>query len=367
VSNVTGIALIGGGRWAHVLASVVVDLLSKDTTAIVVSESNPDGWADWLSSHRQWESAPTIEQALARSDVSHVVIARRAKDHAKTCLLALAAGKAVLVEKPFCLTLGDLDHLLEESRDAHCGTGLVFHFARNQSLFREACQKQAPINEITLDWGDPKAEVRHGQAKSYDPSLNVLQDVMPHAWSIIHPFLHGEAMRLEDVAIEGGGRSVTLNLRADDVSIRILMQRDCAQRTRLLRVNGADWQAQLDFATEPGHAEIEGATVDIANGFSSPLAVQLRAFLENRLPPATAFMNAQDAIRLSVEALGQVRFKQAKAIQSGNTDAADYARREIESGGVSGDGIAVSQNAIDDWLDAVAETATDCLLHGQTL
>lgn len=352
MTDLTGVAVLGGGRWARVLASVLAEVLPNNIAAIVASDGNPDGWAEWLLTRPSWSRTSQISQVLKMPDISHVVIARRARDHTHTVLAALDAGKAVLVEKPFCLTVEDLDLILAKAPSTMSGTGLVFHFAPYHRHFQRACSTKSTATSIALDWIDPIAEVRHGQAKSYDPSLNVLQDVLPHAVSIVRPFLSGP-LHVTDVDVSGGGRNVKIDLSAETTAVKIKMQRDGDVRERRLRIDGRDWQAELDFAIEPGRAHIDGSEIDVTNGLSSPLAAELTAFLENRLPPATHFSNAQDAIRLSVAALKQVRMKQAKAILGSDLSAKDYALREIRGGGIRGDGRPATDAAIDAWLTTV--------------
>lgn len=352
-----GVALIGGGRWTRVIGDMLDTLVPSGAPAVVVSPSNPEGWAGWVEDHLRWQIGDSLESVLNQPEITHVVIARRARDHAATCLAALAQGKAVLVEKPFCLTLAEANALLGASLGAEVGTALVFHFGRNQAAFRRACLARGPLTHLRLDWADPATEQRHGQSKTYDASLNVVQDVLPHAWSILRPFFADAPLELCDVGASGGGRDVTLNLAAGAVPVSIRMQREAERRIRRVLVEGVGWQGDFNFSIEPGQATLDGQDLNVAEGFTSPLAAELQAFLADELPPLIRLSAAQEAIRLSVAAVAGLRPLQAKAIAAGNgptaspddRQSAQYALKEISAGGVMGDGHGTSEEAISAW------------------
>ena len=100
--------------------------------------------------------------ALLASDLDAVYIATLHDSHAQYTLAALAAGKAVLCEKPAALNAAQLDTVLHAARDA----GLLFMEAMKPPFFPLYRQLRAhlrddPIGEIRL--------VRAGCASSSVP------------------------------------------------------------------------------------------------------------------------------------------------------------------------------------------------------
>lgn len=340
----TGVAIIGGGRWARVLGSVLPRVWAGPVT--VCSPGNPAAWQDRPAG---WQLAD-LPGVWADPAIRHVIIARRARDHAATVLAALAAGKAVLVEKPFCLTRAEADAILSAGGDCH--TGLVFLHAANQARFRAGVLAAGRPSRVTVDWADPAAEQRHGAAKGHDPALNVVQDVLPHVWSLVRPLVTGP-LHLAGVALADGGQSVTMHL---DGAARVVarMQRNAAARVRRLAVEGSGLAATLDFAVEPGDATLNGAALDVATGHSSPLAAELAAFLNGPRHPLGQLAQAVEALDLTLQALPAIRAQQAEAIRQGTGAAA--ALREVALGGLAGDGIAADRAAIARWL-GMAEDA----------
>ncbi|WP_448580733.1 Gfo/Idh/MocA family protein [Thermaurantiacus sp.] len=341
----TGVGIIGGGRWARVIASVLPQVWAGPVT--VCSPGHPAAWDDRPTG---WRLA-SLSDVFADPAIGHVIIARRARDHAPTVLAALAAGKAVLVEKPFCLTRAEADAILAAGGD--CQTGLVFLYAPNQARFRAAVLSAGRPERIEVDWADPAAEWRYGAAKRHDEALNVVQNMLPHVWSLVRPLLDGP-LNLAAASTANGGQSVTLRLHgAADVVVRL--HSNAAGRVRRLSVSGQGLDAVLDFAREPGDAVLNGAVLDVATGHSSPLAAELSAFLYGPRHPLGQVAKAVEALDLTLQAMPRIRAQQAAALRQGEGLAA---LREVALGGVAGDGIPSDRAAVARWL-GMDEKAAD--------
>lgn len=340
----TGVAIIGGGRWARVLASVLARIDTGPVT--VCSPGNPAAWHDRRPG---WRIA-ALADIWADPGISHVLIARRARDHSETVLAALAAGKSVLVEKPFCLTRAQADAILAIGGD--CQTGLVFLHAPNQTRFRTSVLSVAQPRHLHLIWSDPVAEHRHGAAKIHDPALNVVQDVFPHVWSIIRPFSDTDPT-LVATQIRQGGQQVDLTLQAGPLRAEVTMRRGHTARERHLSLSGPGLAASLDFTTEPGTASLNGAPLDVAIGHASPLEAEVRAFLHGPRHPLGAVSRAVQALDLTLAALALIRPQQAAAIRLGDA----YALREVGLGGIPGDGTPASLPQVARWLGLADDDA----------
>jgi predicted dehydrogenase len=334
---VTGVAIIGGGRWARVIASVLPRVWVGPVT--VCSPGNPAAWDDRPAG---WQLAD-LPGVWADPAIRHVIIARRARDHAATVLAALAAGKAVLVEKPFCLTRAEADAILAAGGDCH--TGLVFLHAGYLARFQAAVLAAGRPQHLSLHWADPAGEHRHGAAKTHDASLNVVQDVLPHAWSVLRPLLPQDLV-LVGATIADGGAQVDLALQAGMATVEIRLRRGAGRRQRCLALRGAGLEATLDFATEPGQAILNGAPLDVATGHGSPLEAELRGFLAGAMHPLADVAQAVQALDLTLAAMAHIRVQQAQAIREGHAGAL----REVALGGISGDGRPGTRIGIARWL-----------------
>lgn len=352
----TGVGLIGGGRWARVTASVLDAVLAGQVPVTLCSPANPTGWRGW-SGRPSWTQVARMEEVLEKPCVSHVLIARRACDHASTTLAALAAGKAVLVEKPFSLTQADCARVVAAADGHLCLTGLVFLHAPNLQRFGSACRSAGAISHVDIVWSDPIEEIRHGERKAHDYSLNVVQDILPHAWSLIQTVSPTRELHLASVDCQQGGQSVRLTLAGPGLSVSVQLRRGFDRRERILRVVGHQLSAQLDFTVEPGQAVLNEQPLDVTQDFSSPLAAQLRAFLHGPANPLSSVKAAAEAVALSQAALALIRPAQAAAVREGLAPgagdlprtAACYALRELSAGGVDGAGVGMSVSGLAAW------------------
>ena len=105
------LALIGAGGFAKsMLLPVIQSMPKKVQLDLVVSRRGHE--ADTLA--RQYEAARSstdVDTAFVDPAVEAVMIATRHDSHASLALRALQAGKHVFVEKPLCLTAGELSEI----------------------------------------------------------------------------------------------------------------------------------------------------------------------------------------------------------------------------------------------------------------
>ncbi len=313
------VGIIGGGRWARVIASVLDRVASPEIEVVLCSPSNSKGWQDWLAANpprRAVTIEPSLRQLLDDVSVTAVFIARGARHHAETAISALEAGKSVLIEKPFALNIGECNAVVAAAARSKGDsvTGLVFLHAQNLKHFAAACQAAGSVTEMTITWADSQAELRHGETKGYDQSINVLQDVFPHIWSLIRRLIPAGMMQVHAVKTADGGRDVTLSLMVGTCRVTTRIERDSRTRVRRIVASGPHVQGALDFATEPGEAHLNGVDLDVTTGFSSPLGAQILAFLSGSVLPLTRVRAAAEALRLTDDAIVPVRIAQKRAV-----------------------------------------------------
>src|SRR4051812_48286651 len=109
------LALVGGGRWARVIASVLADLELPFATVAVVSRSNAAILAQMFSASRfaRFVVVPTIEEALNRFGLGAAIIANAARAHVASAECMIGRGIPVLIEKPAALSVEEARRLLQ--------------------------------------------------------------------------------------------------------------------------------------------------------------------------------------------------------------------------------------------------------------
>ncbi len=278
------VAIVGGGRWARVIASVLTESVAGDHTVSLHTRRGFDACAGWARARGDARVQVAREWPTVRPDA--VIVANAARDHLAAAERAVEAGLPVLVEKPLGLDAARAGALVARARerDVVLATGHVFLFAPLLSAFAERVAARGGPRAMALTWTDPAAEVRHGERKSYDASIDVVEDVLAHAHSI--GWAMSGALGVIDAAdapatLTRDGKEARLTLRFDGAPLALTLAREAPARARRLEVTLADGRASIDFTVEPGTIVEDGAPVHVEVPRSpGPLARMLGRFLD---------------------------------------------------------------------------------------
>jgi predicted dehydrogenase len=283
------ISVVGGGRWARTIATVLGALPDRSHHVTVHSPGNAAAIAGWierqemggrLSAARAW---PSFDAARNRPDA--VIVANRAGDHFAAASVALRAGIPTLVEKPVCLASREI---LDLCKIAGGDTGAtvfaashVFLFARYLQAFSAALGAMGSIRGLRLLWTDGTADLRRGEAKSYDPAVSIFDDVLPHIVPMIGQIGFGDLSLVSFDVQRGGAR---LAVEADSLGrpVSLILARNDEGRHRRIEIATDAGPAILDFSEEPGFIQLASERRNGDPQWDSaprPLATMLTAFL----------------------------------------------------------------------------------------
>ena len=339
------LALVGGGRWARVIASVLADLELPFATVVVVSRSNAAVLTQMFSASRfaRFVIVPTIEEALNRFGLGAAIIANAARAHVASAERMIGAGIPVLIEKPAALSVNDGRRLLQMAdRNGVCAMpSLPFLYCSYLDRFAEVLGSHPEkITRLRLEWSDPAAEIRYGERKSYDPGVSVAQDVAPHVWAILSQVAGGaiEADGVRSCRIARGGRSVCYSLHVDGVKCLVSMRRDAPARRRLLKAKMASRKdTAMDFSVEPGII-LRGSTSvsgDVQWAQSpGPVLRQIQEFFStlNRKTPKRAAEALLGSVALAERCDALLKQRQLKWLAQVRTEGdVRYALRDVLS------------------------------------
>ena len=138
------LALVGFGRWGKVLVDSVCGKSDQVRFTAVVSRYPRRIATD--AAARGMEAVATLEEVLADPAVNGVVLASPHSLHAAQIKAAAAAGKAVMVEKPFTLTRATAEDALAAARQA----GIVVAAAHNRRFLPPVAELKAMIDAGVL-------------------------------------------------------------------------------------------------------------------------------------------------------------------------------------------------------------------------
>jgi predicted dehydrogenase len=274
VRKVSEVAVVGGGRWGLIICSVLERILDSDVTI-------------WLAT-QHLAAARVPARARRVSDVFELphpgktgaaIVATAPHEHAKTAQTLLSLGWNVLVEKPAALYLDDARAISDQAVKSGllAWVGAVYFFARYLTVMRPHVRSDS---RWVLEWCEPSGETRWGEVKLTPHHVSPVEDIFPHAWSILRSAGLTVPLRVEKIDL-GAAWSPRIQLVGADVSVELMINRYARSRRRYLRLETKDESCELDFSEEPGTFKINGAVqAELPwNPSRRPLAAELLAFL----------------------------------------------------------------------------------------
>jgi hypothetical protein len=312
--DVSDLAVVGGGRWALVICSVLERIVPRGTTI-------------WLvSSHLSADRVPSRVRRIFDTDglpptgaVGAAIIATAPHDHAETAKRLLSAHWHVLIEKPVALTVQDAQAIVDSAAlmKLQAWAGLVYLFASYLSVMKPHALGQT---RWLLEWQEPDQEMRWGELKSTPRHVNIIEDIFPHAWSILRAAGLTAPLGIQQVdTIEA--RSARLNLTTTESKVELIFNRHAGQRRRFLQLETNNHRYDLDFTEEPGIFTIDGVVGDNPtwNPEMRPLTLELTTFLATcagRAIPEVPIAVSQslEAVALMQEATKAFLQVQARAV-----------------------------------------------------
>lgn len=309
------ISVVGGGRWARTIAEVLSTMRGRSDSIIVHSPKNSAGIEAWISERRLGDRLraagawPSFGSERYRPDA--VVVANRAEDHFDAAAAALRVGIPVLVEKPVCLCRSRIEDLckIADASGTVFGASQVFLFAQYFQTYAARVASLGQLHSLRLVWTDGAFDIRHGEAKSYDPAVTIFDDVLPHIVPIIDQLAFRD-LSLLALDVQRGGARLVVEAQSEGRPVSLIMARNDEGRRRQIEVVTDAGPAALDFTTEPGFMDISGTRENgdpLWDSAPRPLATMLSAFiaavngaaLDPRLSPygALAAAGLADVIR----------------------------------------------------------------------
>jgi predicted dehydrogenase len=302
------ISIIGGGRWARTIASVLSALPGRADQITLHSPSNFAGLRAWVEQPqfaRRLQVAevwPVAQADQGRPDA--VIVANRVGQHFDAAASALNDGIKVLVEKPVSLSPHGIEELskIAMARGTILAASHVFLFARYFQAYTEAVARLGDGRGLRFVWTDGTADVVRNETKSYDVGVTAFDDVLPHILPMITRLRFGDCT-LSSIEVARGGARLEINLRSAGRSVSLVVARNADSRQRRIEIDADNGAAALDFANEPGTVEISGNRTNGDPRWDSalrPLATMLTAFitavegrhLDPRLSPTLAVTTA---------------------------------------------------------------------------
>lgn len=268
------ILFFGGGRWARILILACINLKKENWKIVVYTPRNLLGMQSWIDQNDLSEKVEVISDLTCiKNQIQAAIVVNAVKDHVSSINWALDQGIALMVEKPMALNSVDLLFLLNKAKQKNVALvpAHIFLFCDYLYQFKEILVSEDEIETISIDWVDPKNEVRYGEGKTYDASLYVIADWLPHIMSILSMVIPTSILdtKFKELELQHGGSDVKLDLSSGSITIQISMIREGAARLRMLRVTSKSGKTfSINFTKEPGYIYIDGECMEYETSWS---------------------------------------------------------------------------------------------------
>ena len=256
--------VVGSRRWARLMATELCAVLLVDS--IIHMQGDPadaelQGWLKASGLGRQIHISLRFPPCpYGTRGVAFVV--NSAYLHKTSVEELLDAGYNVVCEKPMSFSRQETLSLI----DTAGGLGLqlfctnTFLFASYLDRFREDWLAGRRFSNLHIFWADSASEDRYGESKSYDSSVPLIYDVLPHVANIILATIGEFKVVSHGIEVRRGGGQALIHYRHEDLDIHVTLERNASQRRRTLAFAGTDRQVLLDFSSEPGAVSVDQLT-----------------------------------------------------------------------------------------------------------
>jgi predicted dehydrogenase len=293
-------AVIGVGYLGRHHARILSTLPGVELVA--VADINAARASQIAASH-QTQAVADFRELIGRVDA--VTVAVPTERHAAVVLPFLAAGVAVLVEKPMARSLDEADAMIEAARQSHV-TFAVGHTERFNPAVETARGLLRNPRFIEVH--------RLGTFPERSLDIDVVFDLMIHDLDVVQSFVGSEVESIDAVGVPVlTGKVDIANVRLRFVNgciVNLTASRISRDRVRRIRFFEPATYVSIDYAAQKverwqltrgdGAPSIQGGDVEVVN--EEPLQRELADFVEavvGRRPPLVTGEDGRRALSLA--------------------------------------------------------------------
>jgi predicted dehydrogenase len=313
------IVVVGGGRWGKVWVSVIADAQKTVKNISMVARADPQGVRDWLKQNSKLNAISVYqsidEAVIAKPHLKAAIVCSRPQNHLADTLDAYKHDLHVLVEKPMstdAVSSGAMANRAQAiQRILTVGTEFSYLPALHQCA--QEFISQPKEKKITLTWEDPEGEARHGSKKIRHGEDTLLNDLLPHAFSIFSVLASNNRLNISRAFQHNGGLKGVIQFQDQSSN---LYQLNCNvsanKRTRLLEIKGSASSAVLNFSEQRSCLTINDCSVYPPSSIvemTSTLRLELGAFVSQIVAPIK-----EEALDLKIEELIDLQYQLEKTV-----------------------------------------------------
>jgi dTDP-4-amino-4,6-dideoxy-D-glucose ammonia-lyase len=304
------VAVVGAGRWAKVICGALAEFAPPLTKVVVVAERNFEATERWFADRSKTAGGPDLQFVVTRSlrdvvdddEIEAAFVTKMATEHFLATRQLLAAGKHVLVEKPFVLSVAEAEELIALARTGRrtLAVGYEFMFARALHHFRDVMGVQCrDVSDVRFTWDDQQGVEKWGVRKQPDLSANVITDLYPHILSQLLLLFGPREVALKRLQSRDGCSDAHLDLMYGDIRVEARLDKDAGRPRREIQVTSSSGsRLTLDYTKEPGALDLDGQPLppdSLGGAFPPSLSSEIAYFLAQTTRSNVSIPNAAEA------------------------------------------------------------------------
>ena len=248
--------IIGERRWARIIASELCAVLPTNETIKLLGNPKDNTLIDWRNASTYKNRIKIVEEIepAHHLNIAVAIVANSAYLHRSSTEASLNAGYNVISEKPFTFSEVESNNLiaLASKLNRKVISTNTYLFADYLRVFQKGWLANKNLSQLDIQWSDAAGESRYGQQKTYDSSIPIIYDVLPHIACLILA-TYGEVKLLDStIKVLNGGSKVMIKVFCENINISISLERNATKRRRLMCFSSKEPDVTLDFTEEPG-------------------------------------------------------------------------------------------------------------------
>lgn len=268
------VAIIGGGRWASVHLKTILQNKIPHEKIIIVTEYNYDRLKAYLIENNinNVHCIQSIEELIEKYAIDAAIISNKANMHLRSSLKLLKKRMALLIEKPVVLSKEEVKILINEAQLNKCLIlpGFCYKYCTYIEKLKETIENQPPPKQFKIQWHDSLTESVSGSPKTFDMSISVIHETLPHIWSIIDMLFPNNLTDIKSCISGKCNESKKLSVSIGNINGEIEINRQSTARRRIIEIIlQNDQLITMDFTKDPVSLSYKKQTV-ILNSRRAP-------------------------------------------------------------------------------------------------
>lgn len=256
MSKIKVFLVLGNRRWARIITTELCKKIKKNLQINLLAESNNLEIKKWLYNSGLSSKIKIINsiKALDSKTCGVAFVLNSAYLHQSSIKELLKKGYNIVSEKPLTFskieTIKLINLALKKKLKLMCTN--TYSFASYLKKLKKFYVSKNQISDIYISWKDPKKEFRYHYNKSYDSTVPIIYDILPHIANILNITVGNLKLKLINLYVRNGGSYVSIHYKTKNLNIFTELERNSDKRMRLIKFISLKNQFIFDFKKEPG-------------------------------------------------------------------------------------------------------------------